>query len=51
MQQIFLRTGRWPHEVVALPDGQREFVYACMRVALEEEAGYRAERAERPRHR
>lgn len=36
MATIFLKTGRFPSEVRALPQGERSFLYAALMVEQEE---------------
>jgi hypothetical protein len=36
---IFLKTGRYPSEILALPPGERAFCFASVRVENEEQQG------------
>ncbi len=38
MQQIFIRTGRTPDEVLEKPAGVRAFIFAAIRWQLEKES-------------
>lgn len=37
LKEIFIRTGRFPSEIMSRPEGERQFLFASIRQQIEQE--------------